>query len=47
MANKLVGQNYQTPALIAKVTGRAKYAVPSPSPASSTTVCIGRPLIAL
>ena len=26
MANKLVGQNYQTPDLIAKVTGRAKYA---------------------
>jgi len=26
MANKLVGQNYQTPDLVAKVTGRAKYA---------------------
>ena len=26
MANKLVGQNDQTPDLIAKVTGRAKYA---------------------
>ena len=25
MANKLVGQNYQTPDLVAKVTGRAKY----------------------
>ena len=25
MANKLVGQNYQTPYLVAKVTGRAKY----------------------
>src|SRR5581483_8853264 len=26
MANKLVGQNYTTPALVAKVTGQAKYA---------------------
>jgi CO/xanthine dehydrogenase Mo-binding subunit len=26
MANKLVGQNYSTPDLVAKVTGRAKYA---------------------
>src|SRR5205085_1248719 len=26
MANKLVGQNYTTPDLVAKVTGRAKYA---------------------
>src|ERR1041385_8263606 len=26
MATKLVGQNYTTPDLIAKVTGRAKYA---------------------
>jgi CO/xanthine dehydrogenase Mo-binding subunit len=26
MANKLVGQNYQTPDIVAKVTGRAKYA---------------------
>src|SRR6476469_1254551 len=26
MANKLVGENYQTPDLVAKVTGRAKYA---------------------
>ena len=26
MANKLVGQNYVTPDLVAKVTGRAKYA---------------------
>jgi xanthine dehydrogenase molybdenum-binding subunit len=25
MANKLVGQNYQTPDIVAKVTGRAKY----------------------
>ena len=25
MANKLVGQNYVTPDLVAKVTGRAKY----------------------
>src|SRR5579864_7896557 len=26
MANKLIGQNYQSPDLLAKVTGRAKYA---------------------
>src|SRR5262245_8532428 len=26
MANKLVGQNYTTPDLVAKVTGRARYA---------------------
>src|SRR6188474_1851256 len=26
MANKLVGQNYSTPDLVAKVTGKAKYA---------------------
>ena len=26
MAYKLIGQNYQTPDLIAKVTGRSKYA---------------------
>src|SRR5438093_7073890 len=26
MANKLIGQNYVTPDLVAKVTGRAKYA---------------------
>ena len=26
MANKLIGQNYTTPDLVAKVTGRAKYA---------------------
>ena len=26
MANKLVGQNYVTPDLVAKVTGQAKYA---------------------
>src|ERR671933_113622 len=26
MANKLIGQNYPTPDLVAKVTGRAKYA---------------------
>jgi CO/xanthine dehydrogenase Mo-binding subunit len=26
MANKLIGQNYQTPDLVAKVTGQAKYA---------------------
>ena len=26
MANKLVGQNYTTPDLVAKVTGKAKYA---------------------
>src|SRR5258705_11987302 len=26
MANKLIGQNYSTPDLVAKVTGQAKYA---------------------
>ena len=26
MANKLVGQDYTTPDLVAKVTGKAKYA---------------------
>jgi len=26
MANKLIGQNYVTPDLVAKVTGEAKYA---------------------
>ena len=26
MANKLIGQNYVTPDLVAKVTGQAKYA---------------------
>ena len=26
MANKLIGQNYLTPDLVAKVTGQAKYA---------------------
>ena len=26
MAYKLIGQNYQTPDMIAKVTGRSKYA---------------------
>jgi CO/xanthine dehydrogenase Mo-binding subunit len=26
MANKLIGQNYTTPDLVAKVTGQAKYA---------------------